>query len=318
MPTLQSLFSLHTAKSVGLNDHNPGAVAFITNGLRHNGVVGFVQPHSKDKVFDFVAIVVSTFCEATVQVPPFIARGNGGSGLIVLQPKSQLSVAQLQNIAAQINTSLRWRFSWYRQATVDRIKNLSIPSVEPVKPDLTLSKVLPLGKVDSDISTEGVITEPFRLDELYDLRAGDFHSIGDLQIGHIPLISCGDLDNGITAFVEVPETMTYQDKLTIAFNGDTLTAKYHPYRFAAKDDVAVCFPRVPMSKPVEMYIQLILRSERWRYSYYRKCYLEKLQRFTIHLPVSESGEIAEHFILQIISNHPYWQFIQSQFQQYGV
>lgn len=124
----------HTARSVGLETYAEGDVAYVTNGLRDNGIVGFVKPKPKDKVFTFPGIAVSAFCEATVQIPPFLARGNGGSGLIVLEPKSPMIADQLGFVAAYINIFLRWRFSWYRQASVERIRRLEIPDPHAVSP----------------------------------------------------------------------------------------------------------------------------------------------------------------------------------------
>ena len=127
MPKLEELFIPHTARSVAFNSHKPGNVAFVTNGFRENGVLGFVTPHPRDKVYRFLGIAFSTFAEATVQAPPFIARGNGGSGLIVLQPRRSMSADALAEIAAHINAGIRWRFSWSRQASVERIRRLEIP-----------------------------------------------------------------------------------------------------------------------------------------------------------------------------------------------
>ena len=128
MPRIEEVFIPHTAKSSGFSSYQYGQVSFVTNGFRFNGVLGFVKPRPKDRVFDFLGIVLSAFCEATVQIPPFIGRGNGGSGLIVLEPKSRMGADELGYIAAYINETLRWRFSWYRQASVDRIRGLEIPN----------------------------------------------------------------------------------------------------------------------------------------------------------------------------------------------
>ena len=94
----------------------------------------------------------------------------------------------------------------------------------------------------------------------------------------VPIISCGDLDNGVCGYFQVDKRHVYRDKMTIAFNGSTLSAKYHPYDFAAKDDVAVCTPKTKLRLTTEMFIQVMLRREQWRFSYYRKCYREKLAR----------------------------------------
>ena len=75
---IEELFIPHTARSSGFKSYEAGKVAFITNGFKRNGVLGFVKPKPADKVFRFTGIALSAFCEATVQMPPFIARGNGG------------------------------------------------------------------------------------------------------------------------------------------------------------------------------------------------------------------------------------------------
>jgi type I restriction enzyme M protein len=149
-------------------------------------------------------------------------------------------------------------------------------------------------------------TMPFRLGALYELIAGDYHSAAEVPVGNVPLVSCGDADNGITCFVTPPPDKVYRERLTIAFNGmNTLTAKYHPYTFATKDDVAVCVPRTPMRLTTQVYIQAMINRERWRYSYYRKCFLEKLKRFSIILPVKGSS-IDEDIIADLVSGTPYW------------
>ena len=296
MPTLEELFVLHTARSGGFDAHQPGDVAFVTNGLRDNGVLGFVSPEPDDRVFGFVGIALSAFLEATVHLPPFVARGNGGSGLIVLEPRTSLTPAQLGVIAAYINSTLSWRFSWYRQTSVSRVKHLQIhaPVVESAR-----FRVTPLLPQQSAIDVSSAICsgfKPVRLEALYDLAPGDFHSVSDLPYGDIPIVSCGDADNGITGFVDVPAEYVYTHRLTIAFNGmNTLAAKYHPYPFAAKDDVAVCTPLTPLRTSTEVFVQVMLGRERWRYSYYRKCFMEKLKRFSIPLPV-RNGRVDEETI----------------------
>ena len=100
----------------------------------------------------------------------------------------------------------------------------------------------------------------------------------------------------------------YRDKMTIAFNGSTLSAKYHPYDFAAKDDVAVCTPKKKLRLTTEMFIQVMLGREQWRFSYYRKCYKDKLARVTVPLPM-KGGEIDEDAIQAVMKVTPYWEYL---------
>lgn len=307
MPSLETVFTLHNARSVALGRHKAGDVAYVTNGLKRNGIVGFVKPLPGDRAFDFLGIVLSTFCEATVQVPPFIARGNGGSGLMVLEPKEKLTVAQLGYTAAYINEAIRWRFSWSRQATISRVRRLEIPEPAQAPVRLLIRKALPtLFDTGAAAAHWKATFKPFPLDALYTLKPGDFHNTSALSAGPTPLVSCGDRNNGIVRRVAVPEETVYDHRLTISFNGmNTLTAKYHPYPFAAKDDVAVCTPRRPLRLATEALVQVMLGRERWRYSFYRKCFMERLRRFAVSLP-AKGGEVDEDTVAAIMSTSPYW------------
>jgi hypothetical protein len=114
MAKLSELFILHNSKSSGFESYEQGEIRFISNGFYNNGVVGLVKPRSKDRVFNFHGICASAFCEATVQEPPFLPRGNGGSGLVVLEPKKKMLHDELLYYAAYINRFSKWRFSFGR------------------------------------------------------------------------------------------------------------------------------------------------------------------------------------------------------------
>ena len=183
MPTIDDLFEAHTARSTGYDSYQAGDTAFVTNGLTNSGVLGFVTPKSGDKVFRFAGISLSAFLEATVHVPPFIGRGNGGSGLIILEPKQPISVSRLGGIAAYINSALRWRFSWYRQATVSRVKSLMIPPLNECSDgSFRVSPLLPACTAEGSIQS-CLNYAPFQIDSLFELRPGDYHSLSDLPGG---------------------------------------------------------------------------------------------------------------------------------------
>jgi hypothetical protein len=311
MTPIESLFTLHRARSGLFSKYESGDVPYVGNGLANNAVVGFVRPLEGDKVFKFIGVVISAFCEATVQTPPFIACGRAGNGLSVLEPKSLMPVAQLACIAAYINAALRWRFNWYRQTTVNRIKHLSIPDDLPKGLQFNVSAAMP-AKSSTQRDSWRLNMRPFALGDIYELEPGHFHSVGHLPSGPIPVVSCGDYDNGAIGYFDTWNAPTFADRITIAFNGENaLTAKYHPYRFAAKDDVAVCHPREPLLPTTELFIQTMVNRERWRYSYYRKCYSDKLRRFRVSIP-AKGGLIDEETIRAVVEASPYWHYIQAQ------
>jgi hypothetical protein len=149
----------------------------------------------------------------------------------------------------------------------------------------------------------------FPLDALFELRPGDYHSLQPKDPGPIPVASCGDFGNGVVGTYDIPPKHVYRDALTIAFNGKPLTTKLHPYEFAAKDDVAVAVPKQPLSPEVLVFIQAALNSERWRFSYYRKCFRAKLGRTLLELPVHPDGSLDVDFMAAAVRAQPYWWFL---------
>jgi hypothetical protein len=126
-----------------------------------------------------------------------------------------------------------------------------------------------------------------QIDSLFDLTPGAFHATNELESGSIPLISCGEEDNGLIGYFDIPREKTHSRALTVAFNGFPLTTNFHPYRFGAKDDVAVLVPRDPMSDGLLIYVAASLNSMKWRYSYGRKCYREKLRNVSVRVPFKD-------------------------------
>lgn len=308
MRRIDDLFTVHRARSGISSEYESGPIPFIGNGFGDNAVMAFVTPREQDKVFSFTGIAVSAFCEATVQAPPFVANGRAGNGLLVLEPKTPMSSGQLAYIAAYVNSALRWKFSWYWQTTRDRVSRLLIPERLPnldfdVQGAMPTAIAIPRAKC-------AIKLERVPLGSIYDLTPGDTHSAAELESGNIPLVSCGNTNNGIIGYVTTTEDHIHRHRLTVALNGSPLTTKYHPYDFTAKDDVAVCIPHTPLRLTTELFIQAMLNQERWRYSYYRKCYIDKLGRETIALPIKKSG-LDEDAIQSFVEAAPYWKYIQS-------
>ena len=313
MPKLSSLFVPHVAKSHAYGSYDTGTTAFVSNGFSENGVAGYVEAKKGDKVFKDRALCVSAFCEATVQEPPFVARGNGGSGLVVLVPKAPLARLALLQMAAYINEAIRWRFSYGRMVTPDRLMNFDIP--EPTLSDLEDVEHIVPQPILSELSRAEDVTASFQptvLTDLFTLRSGDYHKAESLADGPYPLISCGNKDNGLVRFVEVPPQHLYENCLTVAYNGSwPMLTKYHPYRFAAKDDVAVLIPKQSLRGTTVLFIQMMLSRETWRYSYGRKCFREKLMRTVLHLPMKD-GKLDEDAMQAIMNATAYWHFLGPQ------
>ena len=124
---------------------------------------------------------------------------------------------------------------------------------------------------------------------LFTVRSGDFHATSkELSAGSVPLVSCGDINHGLVGYFDIPEGKQYHDVVTVAYNGQPLTAKFRPYVFGAKDDIGVLEPRASTSARALIYVATMLNARRWRYSYGRKCFKTKLESVEVELPVRTS------------------------------
>jgi hypothetical protein len=141
------------------------------------------------------------------------------------------------------------------------------------------------------------------VDEIFIVKSGDFHATKELDEGSIPLISCGEYDNGFMGYFNIPQKYVYERAITVAYNGQPLTTKFHPYKFGAKDDVAILIPRKPLRDNTLLYIAVLIDRNKWRYSYGRKCFREKLSKLSLNLPMLNSEQIDEDFIEEIFLEH---------------
>ena len=132
-----------------------------------------------------------------------------------------------------------------------------------------------------------------RMEDLFEIKSGDYHAIHELDYGNVPLISCGDLNHGYIGCFDIPANKRYSDTITVAYNGQVpLTAKFRPYEFGAKDDVGILVPHTPVGSLSLAYVAAILNSMRWRFSYGRKCFKTKLALMRLNVPViRENGTV---------------------------
>ncbi|HEY5208006.1 MAG TPA: hypothetical protein VIJ42_01035 [Stellaceae bacterium] len=126
-----------------------------------------------------------------------------------------------------------------------------------------------------------------RLADLFEVESGEFHATHELDPGEVPLISCGAVEDGLIGYFDVPQGFRHHNCVTVAYNGSwPLLAKYHPYDFGAKDDVAVLTPRYPMRDSTLLYVAAVLSLMAWRYSYYRKTFRARVRNTLIPIPMN--------------------------------
>ena len=146
--------------------------------------------------------------------------------------------------------------------------------------------------------------EMLKLDELFEIRSGDYHAVRELDVGDTPLVSCGNVNHGFVGYFDIPEDKRYRDAITVAYNGQPLTAKFRPYEFGAKDDIGVLRPYKAVGHKTLVYVTALLNSKQWRFSYGRKCFHSKLRQVEIEVPTCRTnGElrIDESYIERLLA-----------------
>ena len=131
-----------------------------------------------------------------------------------------------------------------------------------------------------------------KLNDIFEIRSGNYHAVKELDVGSVPLISCGDVNHGLVGYFDIPENRRFRDAITVAYNGQPLTSKFRPYEFGAKDDVGVLRSYRTIGRKTLVYVTALLNAMQWRFSYGRKCFLGKLSKVEIEIPTFvERGEI---------------------------
>jgi len=161
-------------------------------------------------------------------------------------------------------------------------------------------------KVDKPTLKEIPITDLFQTP----IKTGDYHVSGILDEGDIPLVSCVSENGGFEGFFKFDAQETiYKNYITIASDGMPLTSFYHFYPFTAKDNVLICKPKKEYRFTTLLFITTQLNSLRWRFSYGRKCYENKVHKISIYLPF-KNGEIDEEYIEFLFKETDSWKLLE--------
>lgn len=312
MTNLNELFNINYGQRIYHNKEDvvEGNTLLISSQGIDNGCYGFfdIEPNFKPP---FITVPsTGSIGEAFVQNFECCVDDN----CLVLTPKRNMSIEYLYYIAIMIRLQ-KWRFVYGRQITPERLGKLNVKNtpemfkaslnfkeyVETITPEKAGRKLLDYVKSKTE----------YNLCNLFDIKSGDFHAIYKLEKGNIPLISCGERNNGLVGFYNIPKDKRYFNTITVAYNGIPLTTKFHPYLFGAKDDVAVCINSNDLKITTIIYIGTILNRMTWKFSYGRKCFQNKIKHLKISLPTDANGDLDEEYIEKCVKNTSYWNFIEA-------
>lgn len=305
MVNVNDLFVIEKAKSRGFETYKTGDIPFITNGEYEYAILGKVKPFPKDKVFTEPAICLSAFCEASVPNIPFLPRGNGGSGLLVLIPKNKMSKEALYFYASQLNL-LQWKFSYSRMLTTTRVENLKLVEYlgSAIKIDNRIKELLPNEREREKIK-ENKNLKFYKIDEIC-----TFKKLKALPQNVLirkktikektPYVTTSSFNNGVSEFFD--ELPNSKGKcLTVALNGSVGEVFFQIDDFITSGDNAVLNLITTYNPYLLLYIGFLIKTHKWRYNYYRKLGIEKLKKIILPLPMKDN-KIDIDYIEKIVKN----------------
>jgi len=304
---ISDLFYVANAKSKGFEDHESGKIPFVSNGLGEtNGIVGFVKPLATEKVFNKIAVCVSAFCEATVQRAPFLPRGNGGSGMVVLTPKEEMTEEDLYFYAAHINLQ-KWRFSFGRMVIGDRLKSLEIE--KPTKSyDLMrlVSNLLP--KPVKKKKTENIKYASILLSRLFDIKKGKGKYYENCEPGNTPLVSATGGNNGVMGHIGLAPIFK-APMITLERVSGNAFVQLEDF-VTVPDDIFVLKPKKEMGIDELFYCASIITIQKWRFNYSRKMTPIRFKKLAITMPIDKNNEIDPNAIKSLVTSNYGWDSIR--------
>ena len=149
----------------------------------------------------------------------------------------------------------------------------------------------------------------FRIEELFDicLSKGD-NQANLLNIGNIPLVSAGSVNNGICKYIK------NGDGISQIFNGNIITVDmfgkifYQPYKFysVSHGRINMLIPKIFLNKHILLFFVNILEKRfDGKYSFANMCSKKRLEREKILLPTTPQGdpdyEFMENYIKELMS-----------------
>ncbi len=121
-----------------------------------------------------------------------------------------------------------------------------------------------------------------------------------LDSGNTPYVTTSSFNNGVTGFFDLEAN--FKGKcLTVALNGSVGETFFQFDDFITSGDNAVLTLQQEYNAHLLFYISVMIKNHQWRYNYYRKLNLGKLNKMQIPMPFKNDRIDLEH-IEKIVSN----------------
>lgn len=305
MKKLSELFVVGYGNKLDLNKlrRTPaasGGIHFIGRSGENNGVTASVaqlKGIAPNAAGSITVALGGSLLSAFVQSRPFYTAQN----VAVLTPREDVALSFEEKVFLCVCIRHnRFRYSAFGREANRTLRDIVVPEPRDF-PAWVKTRSIELEGIASPATQRGTQAltpdtwRPFRLDDLFAVKKGRRFIRREREHGSTPFIGAAKKHNGIVGYVD-STPMFPAGSITIPYNGEGGTgfALYQPQAFCASDDVQVLEPLpVPAASGIDqaalMFVCVVLRRERYRYSFGRKWHLQRMKESTIKLPVTKVG-----------------------------
>jgi hypothetical protein len=316
---ISELFTVDSGKIHAAKELGDGIFPLISCGDTTNGLVGFFDIPEELLHKNSITVAYNGSWPLLSKFHPY--EFGAKDDVAVLVPKFDLPESVLVYVAALFNRST-WRYSYGRKCFREKVRNqrlrlpiADIAELQSKENAITkfVSKAtrdyLPKLNISSKIKSQSLTWKNEQLVKFFHLKRGDFHSLSVLGAGNVPTIARGFEDNGIAGNFEMPDDaeLYAEGSLTISTVGGDAFVQLE--KFIATDNVIVCRPIIPMDTPTLFFFSYLLNRQKWRYSYGRQCYMNKITKLELPVPITGKGELNQNAIRTLVSRSPYWDIV---------
>lgn len=287
MRRLDDVFDLRYGQSLELNALTqvdaPSGVNFVSRAMGDNGVTARVETSASPAEAGEISValggngVLSSF----VQPEPFVC----GRDVMILAAKNPSMSLTEKLWWCRCIWENRYRFSYGRQAN----RTLASLMVPDECPDWALRMQVPAheGLATSESPRVGLQPlddwKPFRLNALFEVKKGKRVTKANRRPGDTRFIGASEKNNGITDMCDL-DPIFPAHSLSVPYNGSVGYAFYQDEPFFASDDVQVLLPRIEVPRDALLFVAVMIRYEKDRFSYGYKWHLERMRATTVLLP----------------------------------
>ena len=319
--SLGELFEVKSGDYHALKELDDGDIPLVSCGDVNHGFLGLFDIPPEKRYSDAVTVAYNG-APLTAKYRPYQFGAKDDIG--VLMPRVAVEPVVLVYIAAALN-GMRWRFSYGRKCFRTKLEllDLDVPVIQEGdewrldgdRIGETVGQVELDRRPKTQRGRSPTVTahewRSLRLDELFVLRRGDFHSLARLDPGGVATVSRTESDNGVVGYYAPPEGASIYQPGLITVSSVSGDAFVQAAPFIATDNVIVLEPAEPMEVATAYFLAAAVNEQKWRYGYGRQCYREKLSALSIRVPW-RAGKLDEATIGTWIRAQVHWDFVESE------